>query len=334
MVVQSTGSQRARAFDAAGGRYHVALRGLCAGRVVDCVVEVHCVERALAARTQWSEVLDAARSERLRAVVSNATEAGYALEPGDRPDAAPPESFPAKLLAVLQARFVAGLPGVTVLPCELVEQNAQRLRDLVLEQAVRWSLPEPLLAWLRRDCAWRNTLVDRIVAAPKPEDPWAAADPLFAVAEPFALWLVQGASPVPCFSAHPSVRQVDDLGPWVLRKVRILNGAHTALVAKALPRGCRTVRDAVLDPQIGAWLRRLLFDEIVPTLEGRADAPGPFAEQVLERFANPFLDHRLADIALHHEVKVQMRLLPTHADYCRRFGRAPPLLDALLAGRG
>ncbi|MCR4414851.1 MAG: hypothetical protein NUV77_20735, partial [Thermoguttaceae bacterium] len=185
VVVQSTGSQRARALNASGGRYHVALRGLDAGRTVDRVVEVHSVERALDARNQWSEVLDAARSEDLRVVVSNVTEAGYALDPGDRPDSAPPGSFPAKLLAVLQARFEAGLPGVTVLPCELVEQNAVRLRDLVLEQAVRWSLSEPLLAWIRRECAWRNTLVDRIVAAPKPEDPWAAADPLFAVAEPF-----------------------------------------------------------------------------------------------------------------------------------------------------
>jgi tagaturonate reductase len=334
VVVQSTGSERARAFNAAHGRYHVAVRGLDGGRTVDRVVEVHSVARALAAGTQWSEVLDAARSEDLRVVVSNATEAGYTLLSGDRLDSVPPASFPAKLLAVLAARFEAGLPGVTVLPCELIEQNADRLRDLVLEQAVRWLLPEPLLAWLRHDCAWRNTLVDRIVAAPKPEDPWAAADPLFAVAEPFALWLVEGALPVPCFADHPSVRQVDGLEPFVLRKVRILNGAHTALVAKALPQGCRTVRDAVLDPQIGMWLRRLLFDEIVPVLEGRTDAPGRFAEQVLERFANPFLDHRLADIALHHEVKVQTRLLPTHADYCRRFGRAPPLLDALLAGRG
>lgn len=118
---------------------------------------------------------------------------------------------------------------------------------------------------------------------------------------------------------------------YALRKVRILNGAHTALVAKALPLGLVTVREAVADAGVRAWLEGLLFEEIVPALEGRTDDPAGFAHQTLERFANPFLDHRLADIALHHDVKLQTRLAPTAAEFRERFGRAPRRLGEVLA---
>jgi tagaturonate reductase len=122
------------------------------------------------------------------------------------------------------------------------------------------------------------------------------------------------------------------LEPYYLRKVRILNGAHTALVAKARPLGFETVRHAVLDPAIRAWLERLLFGEIVPTLEGRTDRPDEFARQCLERFANPFLDHRLADIALAHDAKLRSRLLPSCREFQTRFQRMPDLLAEVLQG--
>jgi tagaturonate reductase len=151
----------------------------------------------------------------------------------------------------------------------------------------------------------------------------AAEDPLMAVAEPFALWLIEDEPDLPGLLGHPAVQCVERLAPYALRKVRILNGAHTALVAKAMPLGFQTVRDAVLDRKVGAWLRDLLFKEIVPVLEGRTENPREFAAQTLERFANPFQEHRLADIALHHDVKLQTRLAPTLAEFRARFGRTP-----------
>lgn len=329
-MIQSTGRDRAAAFQAQGGHYRVAIRGLGEGQTIDRTVEVRSVSRALAAEQDWPEVLRLARSPSLRLVVSNATEAGYALDPNDSPAASPPRSFPAKLLAVLRARFEAGLAGLTILPCELLEDNAARLRQLVEQQAAAWGLPDPLLHWLEGECQWTSTLVDRIVSAPRPDDPLAAKDLLYAVAEPFALWLIQARAPLGGLEAHPAVRCVQRLGPYHLRKVRILNAAHTALVAKAMPRGFQTVRQAVLDPEIGAWLGRLLLEEIVPVLEGRTENPEQFARQTLERFANPFLEHRLADIALHHEVKLQTRLVPTYREYVARFGRAPQLLGELV----
>ena len=331
VVLQSTGSERAKAFNAQGGRYHVAIRGLDRGQRVDRTVEVRSVSRALAAASEWEQVREIAGSESLRTIISNTTEAGYGLDGSDRPGDAPPRSFPAKLLTVLRVRFEAGLSGVTILPCELLEGNGDRLSRLVVEQAEKWGLPGALIEWLRAECSWHNTLVDRIVSAPPPGDALGASDPLFAVAEPFALWLIQGSLAGGELGEHPAIQAVEELEPYYLRKVRILNGAHTALVAKARPLGFETVRQAVLDPHIGPWLESLLMDEIVPALEGRTENPRQFALDTLERFANPYLEHRLADIALHHEVKLQTRLVPTLDEFRRRFGRAPKLLGEILS---
>jgi tagaturonate reductase len=330
VVVQSMGSERAGAFSDSAGRYRVALRGLRDGRPVDETVQVESVSRALTAADDWLQVLEVGRGGALKAIVSNVTEAGYALDPDEKSADSPPRSFPGKLLAVLRARFEARLPGVSILPCELLDDNARRLLELVVQTAQRWELSSNLIDWVRSECTWHNTLVDRIVSAPAPDDPLGADDPLFAVAEPFALWLVEGSPGPRELLNHPAVQQVDRLEPYHLRKVRILNGAHTALVAKALPAGFEIVRDAVLDPEIGSWLKRLLFDEIVPTLEDRTEDPKGFAQEVLERFANPFLDHRLADIALHQDVKIKTRLVPTYEDFRRKFGRAPELLGEIL----
>ena len=330
VVVQSTGGDRARAFGDRDGRYHVALRGLRQGRPIDETIQVQSVGRALAADDDWTNVLEVGRGRALQAIVSNTTEAGYALDPREKSTDSPPRSFPGKLLSVLKARFEAAAPGVSILPCELLDRNAERLLDLVVQTARRWELSGDLIDWIRSECTWHNTLVDRIVSAPSPDDALAADDPLFAVAEPFALWLIEGRPRASALMNHPAIRQVDRLEPYHLRKVRILNGAHTALVAKAVPAGFQIVREAVLDGEIGSWLRTLLFEEIVPTLEGRTEDPRGFAREVLQRFANPFLDHRLADIALHHDVKIKTRLTPTYEEFLAKFGRAPRLLEEVL----
>jgi tagaturonate reductase len=115
-----------------------------------------------------------------------------------------------------------------------------------------------------------------------------------------------------------------------LRKVRILNGAHSALVAYALPRGFRTVRECVEDAEVGVWLRRVLEEEIVPVIADRVEDAEGFVRATLERFRNPFFEHRLESIALNHEAKVRTRLVPTVREYRERFGRVPRLLSAML----
>lgn len=329
VVVQSTGPERAEALNRAGGRYHVAIQGFHEGRVVDETEVADSISRALYAGTQWAEVLEVARSADLRWIVSNTTEAGFALDDADtaRTDVAP-KSFPAKLLAVLLARFEAGAAPVTILPCELIEDNAIRLRELVVEQAARWNVSAEAVDWITGSCIWLNNLVDRIVPGAPKAHPLLGRDPLLLSAEPFAFWAIETTEPFAL--AHPAITTAADIQPYSLRKVRILNGAHTALVAHALPLGIETVREAVEHPEVGPWLEALLFEEIVPVLAGRCDDPAGFARATLDRFRNPFLEHKLSSIALNHEAKVRTRLAPTLADYREKFGRDPQRLTALI----
>lgn len=330
VVVQSTAGSRADLLNEQGG-YHVVVRGLEKGQAVDRVQRVESISRGLSADRQWDRVLQLARAPQLRWIISNTTESGFTLDPGDTAESAPPRSYPAKLLHVLRERFQAGGEPLTVVPCELFEKNALKLRGIVLQLGRDWQQPDNFLSWLERDCLWLNTLVDRIVTGKPAEHPLLAQDELLTVAEPFALWAVEKSRRANDFFTHPSVLRVDDVMPYTLRKVRILNGAHTALVCKALPLGLKIVREAVQHPEVGPWLKRLIFEEIVPTLEGRVDGPKQFAEQTLERFANPFQEHKLSSIAAYHQDKMKLRILPTRAEYVEKFGKNPPLLDEVIA---
>lgn len=331
VAVQSTGAERARELNERGCRYPVAVRGFSEGKVIDGVEPVDSISRVLVAATQWKEILQVAVSPDLKWVLSNVTEAGLALEDKDQPTDTPPDSFPAKLLLCLKSRYQAALSGLTILPCELVPENGIALKQLVLQQALRWNCAPDFLVWLERDCRWVNTLVDRIVPGRPLVHPLLASEPLLISAEPFQFWAMEGKAEELPLTRHPAVIVASDISGYALRKVRILNGAHTALVCKAVPLGITTVREAVDYPEVGTWLRKLLFEEIVPVLKGRVVEPELFAQQTLDRFANPFLDHKLSDIAKGHEGKMALRLKPTLEEYRTQFGSEPELLSALFA---
>jgi tagaturonate reductase len=333
VVVQTTGAERADRLSRQGGRYHVLVRGLSGGQVVDRVEESASIRRALVAAQRWPDVQAVARSRQLRYILSNTAEAGYTLDPADRPTDAPPRSFPAKLLSLLAERFRAGLPGVAILPCELFEGNADLLRGLLVKLATEWGLPGELRPWLESACTWHNALVDRIVCNPRPGDARLAGDDMAVEAEPYALWAIEAKGGGAHLFRNPAIRVTEDVRPFFLRKVRILNAAHTALCSQAVPRHIALVREALADPAIESWLRRLLFEEIVPMLAGRVEGPVEFAEQTLERFRNPFLDHKFSDILAYHDQKVEIRLVSTRDEYVARFDRKPPLLEAAIAWR-
>ncbi len=339
VVVTSTESPRGGLINAQDGCYHVALRGRHDDRIVDDTVQVtRALSRCLAAAPDWAHVLEVARAPDLRWIVSNTTEAGLALDALDGPEtfspavnpavAHAPHSFPAKLLAVLTHRAASGAGPVTILPCELVEDNGPVLLDLLRTQADIWRLPQDLLDAVNA-CPLPATLVDRIVSGRPDQHPLLSQDALLTVAEPYASWVVESVPGLDLFP-HGAITRVDDVSEYTLRKVRLLNGAHTALVCHAAPMGIDTVGEAVQHPVAGPWLRHLLFDEILPVLEGRVVDGEDFVETTLERFANPFVQHRLADIALQHEAKVATRLLPTYHEHVELFGEAPTLLREIL----
>ncbi|NBO91318.1 MAG: altronate dehydrogenase [Planctomycetia bacterium] len=331
VIVQSTGDGRAGSLNAGGGKYHVLIRGIESGTVVDRVEPCESVSRALAANSQWNEVLEVATSPHLRVILSNTTEKGYDLDPADEGTLTPPRSFPAKLTAVLFARYRAGLPGVAIVPCELREHQADQLRGIVLGLAKSWDMGSEFLTYLGSVCSWHNTLVDRIVTGTPADHPLLAGDPMLTACEPYALFAIEDKPDVKRWIDHPAVIWTSDVTPYFLRKVRLLNGGHTALLIKAWPCGFKIVRDAVNDAELGPWLERMLMDEVVPVLEGRVDDPTGFTREVLDRFRNPFIDHKLADIALHHETKLAVRLVPTRDEYLAKFGKGPARLSEVLA---
>lgn len=335
VVVQSTAGQRADLLKSQPEGYHVLVRGIVNGETVERTERVASISRALVAQSEWNDVLAVARSADLKYVVTNATEAGYAVEAGDRLDSSPPTSMPAKLTRVLWERFQAGGETLVLLPCELIEGNAGKLREIVTTVARDWKLPEAFIDWAGGKCLWLNNLVDCIVTPAPADHPLAATDKLLVSAEPYYLWAIQrptGADPA--LFQHPAIQIVDDLTPYYLRKVRILNGLHTSMAAKFRPAGFETVLQVLSDRDACRWLRALCYEEIVPTIAYRVDDVAEFADQTFDRLRNPFLAHKLSDILLNHAAKVKVRLQPTHDEYVKLFGRTPKKLTEALTLSG
>ncbi|HEX2190051.1 MAG TPA: tagaturonate reductase [Longimicrobiaceae bacterium] len=336
VMVGSTGSGRDQALNEQDGLYALATQGIADGEPFRELRVVASASRALSSRAEWERVLELARSPELELVFSNTTEVGIVLDGDDRPDLDPPRSFPGKLARFLleRGRAFGWAPdrGVVVLPCELIEDNGGRLREIVLELAERWGLEPEFARWVRESVPFCDTLVDRIVPG-APEggerarlvEELGCEDALLTVCEPYRLFAIQGDDALRArlgfADADPGVVVTPDVAPYRERKVRLLNGAHSAMVAAALLSGCDTVREAVEHERVGPFLRRVLLDEIVPSL----DAPGAerFAAGVLDRFANPYVRHALADITLQHTMKLRVRVVPSVLGYARRAGRAP-----------
>lgn len=304
-VVQTTASHdsaRRIAFFDSGQAYHIHVRGLVDGKTVDGWEEVDSIGRGVDANADW------AAAEKLflnaRWIVSNTGDRGYELSAGDRVDDGPPKSFPAKLTKLLYARFAAGRPAPTLFPCELIENNGDKLKALAVELAAGWSLPEAFGRWLGEDCVWVNSLVDRIVSAP--------LEPAGAVAEPYSLWAVENRPGLVMPCRHPSVVVTDDLKRYERLKLFILNLGHTYLAELWSRRGGakdETVRGLLADPATLAELNDLYDREVLPAFDGlgMGDDARAYRASVIERFRNPFLDHRLADIFTNHAAKKQRR---------------------------
>ncbi len=335
VVVQTTAGPRAQLLNQQPDGYHVLIRGLENGAVVERPERIQSVSRALLAATDLDPILQVAQSPELKYIVTNSTESGFVLDPADRLDARPPKTMPALLTLVLWKRYEAHGAPVILLPCELIERNAERLLELVLTQARHWQLPENFQAWLQRDCTWINSLVDCIITDPPPDlDSPHKSDKLLVCAEPYSLWaLERPAQGMPRLFTDPAQRIVDDLKTCFQPKVRILNGIHTIMVAMFYPQGFQTVGQVLKDPAADRWIRDVLFEEIVPTIAYRLERVALFADQTLERMRNPFQAHKLSDISLNHYDKVAIRLKSTAQEYETLFGKAPVKLSEAIAAR-
>ncbi|MDR6950880.1 tagaturonate reductase [Ancylobacter sp. 3268] len=334
-VVQASGSAARAGRVTAFGRpegYPVIIRGMVEGLPVERQVTVRAVDRGLSAATDW-EALKALFANDAGIVVSNMGDAGYEIAAQDRGPAllagGVPLSFPGKLAALLHHRWSEGAAPVTVLPCELINRNGEVLKAAVKELAIASGAPAAFAAWLDREVIFANTLVDRIVSEP--------IEPVGAVAEPYALWAIEAQPGLALPFSHPSVVLADDLEPFERLKLHILNLGHTFLAdiwAREGRPADETVRAILADDAVRARLDALYAQEVVPGFQARGMGreAGDYVAVTLDRFRNPFLDHRIADIAQNHGVKVKRRI-KAFLDWLAGQPGAPatPVLDALVA---
>lgn len=334
-VVQASGSAARAGRVTAFGRpegYPVIIRGMVEGLPVERQVTVRAVDRGLSAAADW-EALKALFADEAGIVVSNMGDAGYEIAAEDRSPAllagGVPLSFPGKLAALLHHRWSEGGAPVTVLPCELINRNGEVLKAAVKELAIVSGAPTAFAEWLDREVVFANTLVDRIVSEP--------IEPVGAVAEPYALWAIEAQPGLTLPFSHPNVVLTDDLDPFERLKLHILNLGHTFLAdiwaSEGRPAG-ETVRAILADEAVRARLDALYAQEVVPGFKARGmgEEAGSYVAVTLDRFRNPFLDHRIADIAQNHAVKVERRL-KAFLDWLAGQPGAPatPVLDALVA---
>jgi tagaturonate reductase len=316
-IVQTTGNaeslKRVAALNS-GAPYPVRIRGIRDGQEVDEEIQGGAVARALTAATDWAEVRRLACEADV--ILSNTGDRGYELDSADNAGLAGdftvvPKSFPAKLCMLLLERFQRNPEApVSIFPCELVPRNGEKLKQVIRRLADEWQLPAGFAFYLNEKCRFANSLVDRIVSEP--------IDPVGAVAEPYALWAIekQDGLVLPC--THPAVVLTDDLDHYEKLKLFLLNLGHSYLAERWLQDARakdETVRQAMADDALVADLETLWRSEVLPVFaaEGMGDDAQAYIGVLRERLRNPFLAHRLSDIAGNHDEKKRRRFVPVIA---------------------
>ncbi|MBY5957850.1 tagaturonate reductase [Membranicola marinus] len=330
VIVKPTPSGDYDELKAQDGLFHVVLDGVKDGKQIHQIDLVQSVSRTIQPYTHWKDFLQTARDPGFRFIVSNTTEAGIAFSKDDQFNDKAPSEFPAKLTRWLYERFTffGGSPrrGCLILPCELIEQNGSTLQEVVLRYADHWQLGRKFIEWIQDHNYFYNTLVDRIVSgfptdrAEEIKKSIGYDDKLIVAGEYYHSWIISG-NPVlqkewKLGNAGLNVQFVSNITDYRNLKVRVLNGAHTALVPVGFLAGHKTVDEAVGDEKIEDYLMELLTREVKPTLDFLSTTEvDTFINAVLDRFRNPVLAHQLLDISLNSISKFQARLLPTIEDY-------------------
>lgn len=329
VIVQPLRSGMVEKLNEQDGLYTLYLQGMKDGKSVKEHTLITSISRGLDLYTQYDQFVELAKNPELRFIFSNTTEAGIAYDETDRLEDRPQKSYPGKLTAFLYHRFQAfngdRSKGFIIIPCELIDRNGEKLKEIVLKYAALWNLGEEFVQWIHEANTFCCSLVDRIVPG-FPRDTieeitkeLGYQDNLVVVGEQFHLWVIEGPKWIreefPAHLASLNTLFVDDLTPYRTRKVRILNGAHTAMTPVAYLYGLDTVAEAIEHPIIGKFVKEIIFDEIIPTLDLPIDELNYFANVVLERFMNPFIKHFLMSISLNSMSKYKTRDLPSLLEY-------------------
>ncbi|MEK9197409.1 tagaturonate reductase [Ureibacillus sp. 179-F W5.1 NHS] len=345
VVVQPRGQGAVEKLNEQDGLFTLYLQGIKEGKPVKEHSTISCISRGLNLFKQYDEYMQLAHNPNLRFIFSNTTEAGIVFNENDQLTDRPQTSFPAKLTSFLYERYQAfeGKEdrGLIIIPCELIERNGDKLKELVLRYGELWKLGRGFLDWIDGANTFCNTLVDRIV----PGFPTESIDEITAelgyidefvvVGEQFHLFVIEGPQWIreefPVHLAGLNTFFVDDITPYRTRKVRILNGAHTAMAPVSYLYGLNTVGEAIEHEIIGKFVKEIIYDEIIPTLDFPINESRSFAEEVIERFKNPYMQHFLLSISLNSTSKFKTRDLPTLLEYVNRKNSLPKKLVFSLA---
>ena len=319
------------------GLYHLNLQGLLDGQPVDSVDLIDVVSRGINPFEDFQAYLKLAEQPEMRFVISNTTEAGIAFDPACKLDDAPASSYPGKLTQLLYHRYQhfngAMDKGFIIFPCELIFENGKHLKECIHQYIDLWNLGESFRNWFEKACGVYSTLVDRIVPG-YPRDTAAQLcervgfdDHLLDKAEIFHLWVIEApqevAAEFPADKAGLHVLFVPSEAPYHERKVTLLNGPHTVLSPVGYLSGLDTVKECCEDPEVGPFVKRVMFDELLPTLNLPKEELEKFGRDVMERFRNPFVKHFVTSIMLNSFPKFKTRDLPGLKTYLARKGELP-----------
>ncbi len=337
VVVQPMPFGRVKELKDQDGLYTLRLEGIDGGKKVKKSRIIDVIGVCLNPFTEYEKYLKYGESEDLQVIISNTTEAGIAVDPADTDFSECPKSYPGKLLALLKRRYDHFKgdknKGLCIIPCELIDDNGDELYRCLTELARINKMSAAFIEWLQTANHFTSTLVDRIVPGyPRNEieeiqKETGYLDNNVVKGEIFHLWVLKKEPKIqavlPADKTGLNVIFADDIHPYKQRKVKILNGSHTAMVPVAYLAGIDTVGEAVSDPVIGKFVRDFIFEEVNPTIALPKDEMTAFANSVIERYQNPYIRHELMSIALNSTTKFKTRLLPTLTDYVKIKGELP-----------
>src|SRR5438309_9196242 len=281
VVVKSTGGST-DAFAQQDGLYTHSIKGVLDGKLVENTLINAAISRVLSAKEQWQEILDCATNPDMQIIISNTTEVGITLLETDNIKDTPPESFPGKLLAFLYARYKAFNgsrgSGMVIIPTELLVDNGNKLKEILLQLAQINSLEEPFTKWLTTANDFCSSLVDRIVSGALPEEDKGAlqqtfgfTDELAIMSEPYSLWAIETSNDhtrqLLSFSkADRGVVITNNIHKFRELKLRLLNATHTFSCGLAHLCGFTLVNEAMQDNTFNTFLRNLMMHETIPCI--------------------------------------------------------------------
>lgn len=319
------------------GLYTLLLKGIHNGEIKNENKIIDCINQAINPYDNFNLYFEEAANPELQFLVSNTTEAGIVFDATDKLTDTPQKSFPGKVTAFLYKRFQIfngdTEKGLIFLPCELIEKNGTKLRDIILKYASLWKLESEFITWVQENNTFCNTLVDRIVSGyPKDsidtiQQKLGYTDQLVVEGEQYHLLVIESEKNIEDkFPAHKiglNVIFTENLERYKTIKVRILNGAHTSLVPVAYLYGIDRVRESIEDAHVGQFLNKLISEEICPTLNFTEQELSAYTNDVLDRFKNPYIEHELLSISLNSISKFTTRVLPSLLEFIKRKDTLP-----------